>query len=397
VEPLPSDAAAPLGILSFSQVGNSVLGYLDSLRRFVPLARTYTPSVGGTPTPTPAGNTYYDAHYVAQVAGAQPAIVKPDAVLFFNVSVDGEALVRGLDYTDDGQGTLTIDARYPVKVDSDVQYSWLTSALQAGPVTGYTDAEIDAFLASKPSRQELTDMLATVYTKAQADNRYGQLAIENTWQRDQLYDGDAIFSSSYLPLRVRISAFGVYVSNKGPIAVTIGTNAIQWTDGSVSARLALAGGKLVFSGAEVEAPDPTTPQGLATAAYVDRKISAALGAGTGGGTVQPVADPSLSFPYNALAGNNATTSWDVAGKRHAAVYVELNVNTTLALANATDGFVGTLLVVNATQNPLSLALPAGSFGPKNYQNSLAAGERRMLTATYAAGTWYFNSAVYYPQ
>jgi hypothetical protein len=263
--------------------------------------------------------------------------------------------------------------------------------------TDYTDAEIDAFLASKPSRQELTDMLATVYTKAQADTRYGQLAIENTWQRDQLHDGDAIFSSSYLPLRVRISAFGVYVSNKGPIAVTLGTNAVQWSDGSVSARLALTGGKLVFSGAEVEAPDPTTPQGLATAAYVDRKISAALGAGTGGGTGQPVADPSLSFPYNALAGTNATTSWDVAGKRHAAAYVELTVNTTLALANGADGFVGTLLVVNATLNPLTCALPAGSFGPKNYQGTLAAGERRMLTATYAAGNWYFNSAIYYPQ
>lgn len=104
-------------------------------------------------------------------------------------------------------------------------------------------------------------------------------------------------------------------------------------------------------------------------------------------------DPAISFPYAPLSSG----SWDVTGKKHAAAYLALTSSTTLSITGAPDGFVGTLLVINTQNGPLPCALPAGSYGPKNYQPSFAASERRMLTATYAQGTWYFNSAIYYPQ
>ncbi len=122
-----------------------------------------------------------------------------------------------------------------------------------------------------------------------------------------------------------------------------------------------------------------------------------LGAGTWTVSGSVVAtDPSLSFAYAALT-LAATTTWDVATMRHAAAYLNLQADTKLALVNGADGFVGTILVHNTMLSALKCELPAGCFGPKNYAPALAPDERRLLTATYAAGTWYFNSAIYYPQ
>ena len=157
--------------------------------------------------------------------------------------------------------------------------------------TDYTDAEVDALLGPKISKQD-------------ADVRYGQLAIENTWQRDQIYSGNTLFTSSYLPLRVQLSAYGIVVDNKGPIAVNIGTNYLQFSDGTVSGRFTLTGGKLVFSGAEIEVPDPTTAQGIATKAYVDRAIAA--GGGGGGGTGTSYTDTqAVTAVANALVSANS--------------------------------------------------------------------------------------------
>ncbi len=133
--------------------------------------------------------------------------------------------------------------------------------------------------------------------------------------------------------------------------------------------------------------------GISPALQENDEVDYRYQVGTGGGGGGSGVDPALAFPYATIASG----TWDVTGKKHAAAYLSLTANTTIAPTGASDGFVGTLLIVNPQNGPLTCALPAGSYGPKNYQPSFAANERRMLTATYAAGTWYFNSAIYYPQ
>ncbi len=80
-------------------------------------------------------------HYTATVAGAQPAIVKPGAVFFFDVSVNGQALVQGQDYTvNAATGTLQVLAAAGVQVGEEVTYSWFTTL---GTVVPAADEGID--------------------------------------------------------------------------------------------------------------------------------------------------------------------------------------------------------------------------------------------------------------
>ncbi len=111
--------------------------------------------------------------------------------------------------------------------------------------------------------------------------------------------------------------------------------------------------------------------------------------------VQALSD-ALSFPYTALT-IGPTTTWDVLGLRHGAASLNLTASTTLALANAANGFVGALCVINVSNGPLNLALPAGCYGPKNYNLTLAADEVRLFGVTKTHGPLCVNSEIYYPQ
>ena len=183
-------------------------------------------------------------------------------------------------------GLVTLDAnseRVPVAEGA------LTTASAPEPGGGYTNAQIDALLTPKISKQE-------------ADTRYGRLAVANVWEDAQEFKRYAEFTSSYLPLRVQISSFGIVLDNKGPIAVNIGNNSLQFSNGTVAARFVLVGGKLVFSGAVIEVPDPTTAQGIASKAYVDRMV----GSGQPGHTFDPF-DVSLAIRQAVVDGFAAQT------------------------------------------------------------------------------------------
>ncbi|TPG66059.1 Ig-like domain-containing protein [Hymenobacter nivis] len=86
----------------------------------------------------PAG--LLDDRYTATVSGAQPVISVTGALKFFNVVVfdpaqpeaGGIELYRGLHYTDDGAGNLTLLAAAGIQAGEMVQYCWVTGALAAG-------------------------------------------------------------------------------------------------------------------------------------------------------------------------------------------------------------------------------------------------------------------------
>jgi len=84
---------------------------------------------GGTgPGAGPAQLTV--ASYTA-AAGAQPVINIAAAARYFNVTVDGDELQAGVQYTDDGAGKLTILPAATIQGGEVVQYCWLT----AGSIT----------------------------------------------------------------------------------------------------------------------------------------------------------------------------------------------------------------------------------------------------------------------
>ena len=206
------------------------------------------------------------------------------------------------------------------------------------PATGYTDAEIDALLAPKISKQD-------------ADARYGQLAIANTWEDANTFKRYAEFTSSYLPLRVQISSFGIVLDNKGAIALNLSNNAVQFSDGTVSARFILVGGKLVFSGAVIEVPDPTTPQGIATAAYVDRAVAAG---GGGGGTGTPTTGTSYTDTQAVTAVANALVS---ANSQHTGIKASVvNGLPTLTVAPPRQPFVSVHPVGTVTTGETPIVL-----------------------------------------
>lgn len=102
--------------------------------------------------------------------------------------------------------------------------------------------------------------------------------------------------------------------------------------------------------------------------------------------------------YTELTPDSATAiaTWAVDGKLEAQAFLNLAGATTLAIAGAANGWGGTLRLWNTSNGPLALTLPAGSFGPKNYNATLAAGERRFLAFEKVAGELFFNSGLYYP-
>jgi hypothetical protein len=106
----------------------------------------------------------------------------------------------------------------------------------------------------------------------------------------------------------------------------------------------------------------------------------------------------LDPDYVELTPDPATTTatWAVSGKLEAKAFLNLAGATTLAIAGAANGWGGTLRLWNTSNGPLALTLPAGSFAPKNYNATLAAGERRFLAFEKVAGELFFNSGLYYP-
>jgi hypothetical protein len=70
----------------------------------------------------------YNDNFTVTALGVQ-TITKLDATSFFNVTVNGEELVSGKDFSDNGQGRLTINPRTPLQVGEEVQYYWVVGSL----------------------------------------------------------------------------------------------------------------------------------------------------------------------------------------------------------------------------------------------------------------------------
>ncbi|MDO7849219.1 hypothetical protein Q5H92_22840 [Hymenobacter sp. M29] len=93
----------------------------------------------GAAAPGGGSTTMLSEHYTATVAGAQPAIARADAVAYFDVSVNGEALVPGLHYTVSGN-TLTLLAAAGVDVGEVVAFSYFkTVGTVVAPATDDPD------------------------------------------------------------------------------------------------------------------------------------------------------------------------------------------------------------------------------------------------------------------
>lgn len=127
------------------------------------------------------------------------------------------------------------------------------------------------------------------YTKLVADARFGRLAFPNTWQDAHTFQRYADFTSSYLPGKVQVSAFGIAIT-LGTTGANVDATGIQFNDTSngqnKGGRLSVDAGVLKLKGdvaTEVVA-EPTTAMGIVNKAFLEKKIAdAKLGGAPGDG------------------------------------------------------------------------------------------------------------------
>ncbi len=106
-------------------------------------------------------------------------------------------------------------------------------------------------------------------------------------------------------------------------------------------------------------------------------------------------EQAAGYAYAPAEARDAVTTIDIAGRYVAHLELSLRANTTLEFLNVPNGYQGAIKVTNVMTGPVSCALPKGSFGPKNYYPTLAAGEIRMLGIMKAGSTLCINSQPYF--
>jgi len=208
--------------------------------------------------------------------------------------------------------------------------------------TDYTDAEVDALLVPKISKQD-------------ADKRYGQLAAPNQWDNTQTYTRDLEVTTTRNKDRIYLAANGISVgeASSSGAGTSIDKRSIQFSDGTDTARVDISNGKLRLSGLATEvAQEPTTGLGIANKDYVDRAVAAG---GTGTPTTgTPTTGTSYTDTQAVTAVANALVS---ANSQHTGIKASVvNGLPTLTVAPPRQPFVSVHPVGTVTTGETPIVL-----------------------------------------